>query len=75
MRYTAGLTTKIAGKTRTCRFPYPRGRVIRPGRVKSGWRSGGNCAMELSVDDWYVEVMPALAAGCSIVIKPSETTH
>ena len=21
----------------------------------TGWRRGGNCAMELSVDDWYVE--------------------
>ncbi|XNM59034.1 aldehyde dehydrogenase family protein [Escherichia coli] len=25
MRYTAGLTTKIAGETWTCRFPYPGG--------------------------------------------------
>ncbi len=55
MRYTAGLTTKIAGKTLDLSIPLPRGRVIRPGRVKTGWRSGGNCAMELSVDDWYVE--------------------
>ncbi len=35
MRYTAGLTTKIAGKTLDLSIPLPRGRVIRPGRVKS----------------------------------------
>lgn len=35
MRYTAGLTTKIAGKTLDLSIPLPRGRVIRHGRVKS----------------------------------------
>lgn len=35
MRYTAGLTTKIAGKTLDLSIPLPQGRVIRPGRVKS----------------------------------------
>lgn len=35
MRYTAGLRPKSRVKRWTCRFPYPRGRVIRPGRVKS----------------------------------------
>ncbi|MFP1483441.1 aldehyde dehydrogenase family protein [Escherichia coli] len=74
MRYTAGLTTKIAGKRWTCRFPYPRGRIIRPGRV-------GRLAWSADIVPWNFplmigmwKVMPALAAGCSIVIKPSETT-
>ncbi len=56
MRYTAGLTTKIAGKTLDLSIPLPQGaRYQAWTRKETGWRSGGNCAMELSVDDWYVE--------------------
>ncbi|XNM60801.1 hypothetical protein ACLK1T_28340 [Escherichia coli] len=45
---------QISGKTLDLSISLPR-RVIRPGRVKSRLASGGNRAMELSVDDWYVE--------------------
>lgn len=35
MRYTAGLTTKIAGKTLDLSIPLPQGPAIRRGRAKS----------------------------------------
>ena len=52
MRYTAGLTTKIAGKTLDLSIPYLQGRYQPDAYC---WRGSGNCAMELSVDDWHVE--------------------
>jgi phenylacetaldehyde dehydrogenase len=74
MRYTAGLTTKISGRTSTYRS-LPAGRALsgvdqkEPVGVVAGivpWN------FPLMIGMW--KVMPALAAGCSIVIKPSETT-
>lgn len=55
MRYTAGLTTKIAGKTLDLSIPLPGGALSGTDAQRAGWRSGGNCAMELPVDDWHVE--------------------
>lgn len=75
MRYTAGLTTKIAGKTLDLSIPLPQGARYQawtrkePVGVVAGivpWN------FPLMIGMW--KVMPALAAGCSIVIKPSETT-
>lgn len=75
MRYTAGLTTKIAGKTLDLSIPMPQGARYQawtrkePVGVVAGivpWN------FPLMIGMW--KVMPALAAGCSIVIKPSETT-
>ena len=75
MRYTAGLTTKISGRTLDVSIPFPKGRVTgvdqkEPVGVVAGivpWN------FPLMIGMW--KVMPALAAGCSIVIKPSETTR
>ncbi|HEI8867320.1 aldehyde dehydrogenase family protein [Serratia sp. AKBS12] len=75
MRYTAGLTTKIAGQTLDVSIPMPPGARYQvytrkePIGVVAGivpWN------FPLMIGIW--KVMPALAAGCSIVIKPSETT-
>lgn len=75
MRYTAGLTTKITGKTLDLSIPMPQGARYQawtrkePVGVVAGivpWN------FPLMIGMW--KVMPALAAGCSIVIKPSETT-
>ncbi|MDW5500430.1 aldehyde dehydrogenase family protein [Pseudomonas lundensis] len=75
MRYTAGLTTKITGQTLDVSIPMPPGAKYQvytrkePIGVVAGivpWN------FPLMIAMW--KVMPALAAGCSIVIKPSETT-
>ncbi|WP_337263819.1 MULTISPECIES: aldehyde dehydrogenase family protein [unclassified Serratia (in: enterobacteria)] len=75
MRYTAGLTTKITGQTLDVSIPMPPGARYQvytrkePIGVVAGivpWN------FPLLIGMW--KVMPALAAGCSIVIKPSETT-
>jgi len=75
MRYTAGLTTKITGQTLDVSIPMPPGAKYQvytrkePIGVVAGivpWN------FPLLIGMW--KVMPALAAGCSIVIKPSETT-
>ncbi|WP_419246559.1 aldehyde dehydrogenase family protein [Serratia sp. NFX21] len=75
MRYTAGLTTKITGQTLDVSIPMPPGAKYQvytrkePIGVVAGivpWN------FPLMIGMW--KVMPALAAGCSIVIKPSETT-
>ena len=75
MRYTAGLTTKICGRTLDVSIPVPEGARYtaytrkEPVGVVAGivpWN------FPLMIGMW--KVMPALAAGCSIVIKPSEIT-
>ncbi len=75
MRYTAGLATKITGQTLDVSIPMPPGAKYQvytrkePIGVVAGivpWN------FPLMIGMW--KVMPALAAGCSIVIKPSETT-
>ncbi|WEK07792.1 MAG: aldehyde dehydrogenase family protein [Candidatus Pseudomonas colombiensis] len=75
MRYTAGLATKISGRTLDLSLPVPAGARYtaytskEPIGVVAGivpWN------FPLMIGMW--KVMPALAAGCSIVIKPSEIT-
>jgi len=75
MRYTAGLATKITGQTLDVSIPMPPGAKYQvytrkePIGVVAGivpWN------FPLMIGMW--KVMPALASGCSIVIKPSETT-
>ncbi|BDH46069.1 phenylacetaldehyde dehydrogenase [Salmonella enterica subsp. enterica serovar Choleraesuis] len=75
MRYTAGLTTKISGRTLDVSIPMPEGARYQawtrkePVGVVAGivpWN------FPLMIGMW--KIMPALAAGCTIVIKPSETT-
>ena len=75
MRYTAGLTTKISGRTFDVSIPAPPSVHFtactrrEPVGVVAGivpWN------FPLMIGLW--KVMPALASGCSAVIKPSETT-
>ncbi|WP_058910221.1 aldehyde dehydrogenase family protein [Entomohabitans teleogrylli] len=75
MRYAAGLSTKITGQTLDLSIPLPAGARYQawtrkePVGVVAGivpWN------FPLMIGMW--KIMPALAAGCSIVIKPSETT-
>lgn len=75
MRYAAGLATKITGQTLDVSIPMPAGARYmaytrrEPLGVVAGilpWN------FPLLIGMW--KVMPALAAGCSIVIKPSEVT-
>ena len=75
MRYTAGLATKISGRTLDLSISVPEGARYtaytrkEPVGVVAGivpWN------FPLMIGMW--KVMPALAAGCSIVIKPSEIT-
>ncbi|MCR1051281.1 hypothetical protein MOP93_09200 [Escherichia coli] len=54
MRYTAGLTTKIAGKTLDLSIPFPEGARYQARTRKEPVVVAG-ITMELSVDDWYVE--------------------
>jgi phenylacetaldehyde dehydrogenase (EC 1.2.1.39) len=75
MRYTAGLTTKIAGKTLDLSIPLPQGARYQ------AWTRKEPIGVVAGIVPWNFplligmwKVMPALAAGCSIVIKPSETT-
>ncbi|MBV8044914.1 aldehyde dehydrogenase family protein [Pluralibacter sp.] len=75
MRYTAGLTTKITGQTLDVSIPLP------PGARYQAWTRKEPVGVVAGIVPWNFplmigmwKVMPALAAGCSIVIKPSETT-
>ncbi len=74
MRYTAGLTTKIAGKTLDLSIPLPRGALSGPTRKEPVGVVAGIVPWNFPLMIGMWKVMPALAAGCSIVIKPSETT-
>lgn len=75
MRYTAGLTTKISGRTLDVSIPMPEGARYQ------AWTRKEPVGVVAGIVPWNFplligmwKVMPALAAGCSIVVKPSETT-
>lgn len=56
MRYTAGLTTKIAGKTLDLSIPLTAGGPLSGvDAQRAGWRGGRDCAVELPADDRDVE--------------------
>jgi acyl-CoA reductase-like NAD-dependent aldehyde dehydrogenase len=75
MRYTAGLTTKISGRTLDVSIPMPEGARYQ------AWTRKEPVGVVAGIVPWNFplligmwKVMPALAAGCSIIVKPSETT-
>ncbi|NKF23511.1 aldehyde dehydrogenase family protein [Solimonas marina] len=74
MRYVAGLTTKIGGRTFDTSLPGgPQHWTTYTRREPVGVVAGiapWNFPMMIAL--W--KVMPALAAGCSVVLKPSEVT-
>jgi len=74
MRYAAGLTTKICGRTFETSLPggpnhwtsYTRREPVGVVAAIAPWN------FPVLIAAW--KIMPALAAGCSIVLKPSEVT-
>ncbi len=75
MRYAAGLTTKISGRTLGLSIPLPEGAHYQ------AWTRKEPVGVVAGIVPWNFplligiwKVMPALAAGCSIIVKPSETT-
>ncbi|WP_295461380.1 aldehyde dehydrogenase family protein [uncultured Pseudomonas sp.] len=75
MRYAAGLATKITGQTLDVSIPLPAGaRYLAYTRREPLGVVAGILPWNFPLLIGMWKVMPALAAGCSIVIKPSETT-
>ncbi|WP_299004408.1 aldehyde dehydrogenase family protein [uncultured Shewanella sp.] len=75
MRYTAGLVTKHNGQYLNVSLPFPKGAQYQAWTTKNpiGVVAGivpSNFPLLIGI--W--KVLPALAAGCSVVIKPAETT-
>jgi phenylacetaldehyde dehydrogenase len=75
MRYTAGLTTKISGRTFDVSIPAPPGvHFTSYTRRESVGVVAGIVPFNFPLMIGLWKIMPALAAGCSAVIKPSDTT-
>lgn len=75
MRYAAGLATKLTGMTLDLSIPAP------PGVNFTAYTRREPVGVVAGIAPWNFpltialwKVMPALAAGCSIVLKPSEIT-
>ena len=75
MRYYAGLATKITGQTLDVSIPLP------PGTRYTAFTRREPVGVVAAISPWNFpmmiglwKVMPALAAGCTVVLKPSEVT-
>jgi phenylacetaldehyde dehydrogenase len=75
MRYVAGLATKITGLTLDMSIP------IIPGRRYHAYTRAEPVGVVAAIAPWNFpmmialwKVMPALAAGCTVILKPSEFT-
>jgi phenylacetaldehyde dehydrogenase len=75
MRYIAGLATKIAGQTLDLSIP------MVPGGRYHAYTRAEPVGVVAAIAPWNFpmmialwKVMPALAAGCTVVLKPSELT-
>jgi phenylacetaldehyde dehydrogenase len=75
MRYVAGLATKITGMTLDLSMPAP------PGARYTAYTRREPVGVVAAISPWNFpmmialwKVMPALAAGCTLVLKPSEVT-
>ncbi|MCW4589807.1 aldehyde dehydrogenase family protein [Gluconacetobacter entanii] len=75
LRYAAGLATKLTGRTLDVSIPMP------PGASWSAFTRREPIGVVAGIVPWNFPLMiaiwkvaPALAAGCSIVVKPAETT-
>ena len=74
MRYAAGLTTKIAGRTFETSLPGGPARWTTFSRRLPIGVVVGIAPWNFPLMMAMCKVMPSLAAGCSIVLKPSEVT-
>lgn len=75
MRYVAGLATKITGMTMDVSMPGP------PGARYTAYTRREPVGVVAAIAPWNFpmaialwKIMPSLAAGCSLVLKPSEVT-
>lgn len=75
IRYVAGLTTKITGQTFDVSIQMP------PGARYTAYTRKEPIGVVAGIVPWNFplligvwKVLPALAAGCSVIVKPSETT-
>jgi phenylacetaldehyde dehydrogenase len=75
MRYVAGLATKITGMTLDVSMPAP------PGGRYTAYTRREPIGVVAAIAPWNFplaiaiwKIMPSLAAGCSLVLKPSEVT-
>ncbi|MGD7070657.1 aldehyde dehydrogenase family protein [Acetobacter sp. AAB5] len=75
IRYVAGLATKITGKTFDVSIPFP------PDARYTSYTQRTPVGVVAGIIPWNFplligvwKVLPALAAGCSVVAKPAETT-
>jgi phenylacetaldehyde dehydrogenase len=75
LRYMAGWSTKISGKTIDLTVPYA------PGMKFFGYTLMQPIGVVAAITPWNVpliqavwKIAPALAAGCTVVLKPSELT-
>jgi phenylacetaldehyde dehydrogenase len=75
LRYMAGWATKISGKTIDLTVPYA------PGMKFFGYTLMQPIGVVAAITPWNVpliqavwKIAPALAAGCAVVLKPSEVT-
>lgn len=75
MRYVAGLATKITGMTLDLSMPAP------PGARYTAYTRREPVGVVAAISPWNFpmmialwKVMPSLAAGCTLVLKPSEVT-
>ncbi len=55
MRYTAGLTTKISGRTLDVSIPFPQGALPGVDQKRAGRGGGGHRPVEFPADDRHVE--------------------
>lgn len=75
MRYTAGLTTKLNGQSLDLSIPIPSNARYQAWTVKEPVGVVVGIApsnFPLMIGMW--KVIPALAAGCSVVLKPADST-
>ncbi|VTU20922.1 aldehyde dehydrogenase family protein [Variovorax sp. PBL-E5] len=75
MRYMAGWATKLEGQTVDVSIPFPQGTAYRAFTVREALGVVGaivpwNFPLLLAV----MKIAPALAAGCTVVLKPAEET-
>ncbi|MDB5583667.1 MAG: Phenylacetaldehyde dehydrogenase [Bradyrhizobium sp.] len=74
VRYVAGLTTKVSGRTFDTSLPGGPNRWTTYTRREPIGVVAGIAPWNFPVTVGLWKVMPALAAGCSVVLKPSEFT-
>ena len=74
LRYMAGWATKITGETLSLSIPFRREPSTAPTRCRRRWAWSAPSFPGTSAADGDLKIAPALAAGCTVVLKPAEET-